>query len=110
MSKEVITKIANTILDGISRNTQSSLIAEAILNLTWDCTECEGSGNHGKSDPELCPTCKGNGKGKRMIGILAENQDLPFAPYYVDERIFLKIMEFITTPKDGTVWKKVEIE
>jgi len=69
----------------------SKQVAEAILALCYPCRDCNGSGYMPYIEPtgintviepnpnilwsqsiHTCPTCKGTGKGNKMIGILDE--------------------------------------
>ncbi len=70
-------------------------IAEAqlgkVLNLTYPCSECEGTGQKYDCTAHnyigICSTCNGTGKGSPMIAILDEKQEFPnwhcFADYNI---------------------------
>ncbi len=95
-------------------------VAEAILNLRRICPDCGDKGivypkNGLANDPDDCPTCKGTGKGNRMIGILAKDQTPPKSN--LGTRIFgqpndgyKEGMEDMRRKmiKDG--WRKIEME
>lgn len=50
-------------------------IAKALLNLRYDCEECDHgkiltrSVLTGKEDYDVCPNCNGTGKGSRMLAV-----------------------------------------
>lgn len=76
--EEVIEKIASLIYNQHLEGRKSDEIAEAILNLYYDCKECGGSGLDGSFglcvgvQEKRCPSCKGTGKGRPMIAIVPE--------------------------------------
>ena len=85
--QEVKEQIAEVILKG----GRTMELAEDILNLRYECKECEGSGKvpfqRGINDTPVyisritCPVCKGTGKGLPMLAILDSDQSLPVNPY-----------------------------
>lgn len=87
-------------------------IAQAILDLHWDCKDCIGSGYNditkGKGMPAIykCPTCKGTVQGERMLAIIDPDQtppDTSTTDYWEHEIIAIAVIELMI--KAG--WRKV---
>ncbi len=118
MTNKVIEKIAGVIKQAIQQYVETGEpmspldIAQAILDLRYDCGECKGSGEYsetkrGSDGFDKCPTCKGTGKGKPILAILDEDQKLPDLQPYVIVSDGMQTRGWIDKPdSEGWWWLK----
>ena len=102
-------------------------VAKELLKLKRKCPECKGSGKIQVRDikcgmlSELrnCPTCKGTGEVPNVLAILDKKQEVPECDLMKwdsaeQKNAYINGWEhatyFMTTPKDGTVWRKTITE
>ncbi len=112
--EELIKLIGVTIEDGLEAHDLLHDTAEAILNLKWKCKACGGSGTlpfKDKGESLKCHTCKGTGRGEKMLAVIDPDQSFPMSPYTYEQPIPTDIrnqaLKELTTPQGGTVWMKV---
>lgn len=85
--------------------------------ITWVKNSDIDESRAGLWEEQSCPTCHGRGQ-VQQYAKLAADQSLPENPYYKpseddDSAIcigYYESQDTMTTPEDGTVWAKVEVE